>query len=80
MENVKATDIVLDDDDMARLSTIDKGLKFIDVREPSHDIHNNTFSIIIYNIITQAHIFFTKDYTMEELWDYKEDEQYIVKK
>ena len=79
MENMKATDIVLDDDDMTRLSSIDKGLKFIDVREPSHE-HNNTFGIIIHNIITQAHIFFTKDYAMEELWDYKEDEQYIVKK
>lgn len=28
----------------------------------------------------QAHIFFTKDYTMEEFWDYKEDESYTLKK
>ena len=28
----------------------------------------------------QAHIFFTKDYTLEEFWDYKEDENYVVKK
>ena len=27
----------------------------------------------------QAHIFFTEDYQMEDFWDYKEDERYVVK-
>lgn len=31
VENIKATEIQLDQDDMARLGSIDKKLKFIDV-------------------------------------------------